>query len=236
MNRSRRTSVRPIEQTILMPGIVEDDRWQAGVQIDWLAIAAAAFFILLAWQLFFKQAGTPDKFSNPENAPHIEPLNLGGSENAERMFGGGSDQVSQGEDGPDPAAIHYPYDDFWISQGPHGAAYGHMAVDLVAGKGSPIKSPLSGVVVDTYLDQYGNTTMILENARYRVTLMHGDYSVAIGQEINLGQVIGRESNKGYTTDIYGNPCWEGDCGFHTHLNVFDKTIGQNVNPLDVLAR
>jgi hypothetical protein len=48
--------------------------------------------------------------------------------------------------------------------------------------------------------------------------------------------VGVESNLGYTTDMAGVPCWGRDCGYHTHLNVFDKRIGGNVNPLELLGR
>lgn len=135
----------------------------------------------------------------------------------------------------DPATIITPYDEYWVSQGPHGYSYGHMAVDLVAGQGTAIKSPIQGVVSANFVDQYGNTWLEIENDRYRVTLLHGDYSVAVGQEVALGQEVGREANNGYTTDIYGNSCAGRDCGYHTHLNVFDRLLEQNVNPLDVLS-
>ena len=37
---------------------------------------------------------------------------------------------------PDSATIVYPYDEYWVTQGPHGMSYGHMAIDLAAGKGA----------------------------------------------------------------------------------------------------
>ena len=135
----------------------------------------------------------------------------------------------------DPAVIIYPYDEYWLTQGPHGMSYGHMAIDLAAGKGTVIKSPIHGRVEASYVDVYGNTTLILENERYQVTLLHGDYTVVPGQEVTLGEPVGTESNNGYTTDMAGRPCQGRDCGHHTHLNVYDKSLGQNVNPLDVLS-
>ena len=62
-------------------------------------------------------------------------------------------------------------------------------------------------------------------------MLHGKYKVAVGDQLELGQMVGRESNLGYTTDINGRPCWNRECGYHTHLNVFDKRIGSNVNPI-----
>jgi hypothetical protein len=127
------------------------------------------------------------------------------------------------------------YDNYTVTQGPHGFSYGHMAIDLSAGKGGIIKSPIHGYVADRYVDQYGNPTLVLENDFYRVTLLHGKYKVEVGEEISLGQMIGRESNLGLTTDLQGRSCRNRDCGYHSHLNIFDKFVGENVNPLEVIS-
>ena len=66
-------------------------------------------------------------------------------------------------------------------------------------------------------------------------MLHGDYSVSVGQQVGLGQAVGVESNLGYTTDMAGVPCWGRDCGYHTHLNIYDKRIGENVNPLELIG-
>ncbi|MCI0522011.1 MAG: peptidoglycan DD-metalloendopeptidase family protein [Chloroflexi bacterium] len=134
----------------------------------------------------------------------------------------------------DPAAFAAPYSEYALTQGPHGYAYGHMAIDLSAGEGAPVFSPIHGAVAERYTDEYGNPTLILENEFYRVTLLHGDYVVSSGEAVSLGQVLGYEDNQGYTTDMQGRPCQNRDCGYHTHLNVFDKRLGENVNPLDLL--
>ncbi|MFL7892825.1 MAG: M23 family metallopeptidase [Anaerolineales bacterium] len=130
--------------------------------------------------------------------------------------------------------ILMPYDQYTLTQGLHGYSYGHMAIDITAGKGSIIKSPIEGVVTDLFTDQYGNPTLVLENEFYRVTLLHGKYKVAKGEKISLGQMVGRESNLGLTTDMQGRSCRNLDCGYHTHLNIFDKRLGENVNPLEVI--
>ena len=65
-------------------------------------------------------------------------------------------------------------------------------------------------------------------------LMHGIYTVAVGDTLRAGQPIGTESNLGNTTDMQGISCRNRDCGYHTHLNVFDKRLGENINPLDLL--
>lgn len=128
-----------------------------------------------------------------------------------------------------------PYSSYVVTQGVHGESYGHMAVDLAA-KGDPtILSPISGLVSGLFTDDYGNPTLVIENELYQVSLLHGQYFVTLGQSVALGEPIGHESNLGYTTDLAGNPCWgRAGCGFHTHLNVFDKRLGMNVNPLDLL--
>lgn len=137
---------------------------------------------------------------------------------------------------PDPTAFIVPYDDYVLTQGPHGFSYGHMAIDLTAGNGAVIKSPISGVVSQLYVDQYNNTTLVIENEVYEVLMLHGNYSVAVGQQVQIGEPVGTESNHGYTKDAYGQLCAGRDCGYHTHLNVFDKRIGSNVNPLDLIGR
>jgi murein DD-endopeptidase MepM/ murein hydrolase activator NlpD len=139
------------------------------------------------------------------------------------------------ENPADPAAFAAPYLSYVITQGPHGASYGHLAIDLAAGEDAAILSPITGVITGHYTDVYGNPTLVIENDIYQVTLLHGKYYVMVGQSVALGESIGSESNQGYTTDMAGNPCWgRSACGFHTHLNVFDKRLGMNVNPLDLL--
>lgn len=134
-----------------------------------------------------------------------------------------------------PTAIVYPYANFTLTQGPHGFSYGHMAIDIAAGKGAAVNSPIEGKVSNLYIDEWGNTTLVIENAKYQVTMLHGNFSVAFGDVVSLGQQVGTEGNNGYTLDMYGNSCRGRDCGYHTHLNVFDKELGTNVNPLEVLS-
>lgn len=129
-----------------------------------------------------------------------------------------------------------PYENYTITQGLHGYSYGHMALDLAAGKGTDIRSPINGTITNKYIDVYGNPTLVIENDNFRVLLLHGVYSVSKGEKIIIGQVVGTESNLGYTTDMQGRSCQGRDCGYHTHLNVFDKNIGTNINPLNLINR
>ena len=133
-------------------------------------------------------------------------------------------------------AFIMPYGDYILTQGPHGMSYGHYAIDLAAGKGEPILSPINGRVKQLYVDGIGNPTLVIENEVYEVTMMHGIYDVVLGQEIQVGEEVGTESNKGNTRDMAGNSCRNRDCGYHTHLNVYDKSAGSNINPLDLLPK
>jgi murein DD-endopeptidase MepM/ murein hydrolase activator NlpD len=135
----------------------------------------------------------------------------------------------------DPLAFAAPYTDYTLTQGLHGQSYGHLAIDLAAGRGTPVLSPIHGVVTENATDQYGNTTITIENEIYRVLILHGDFSAQVGTEVRLGDQIGTESNHGYTMDMAGNLCYGREwCGNHTHLNVFDKRVGANVSPLDLI--
>lgn len=137
---------------------------------------------------------------------------------------------------PPRPAVASPYEEYWVTQGPHGASYGHLAVDLAAGQGATVRSPIDGTVTERYVDVWGNPTLVIENERYRITLLHGEYQVEVGQVVAQGDPVGLESNLGYTLDMQGRSCRNRDCGYHTHLNVFDKQVGQNVNPLDLLGQ
>lgn len=134
----------------------------------------------------------------------------------------------------DHQLIELPYNSYVLTQGPHGASYGHMAIDLAAGKNTTIKSPINGEVSALFVDEYKNPTLIIENDTYIVTMLHGKYNVKAGDKLQIGQPVGRESNLGYTTDMQGRSCKNRNCGYHTHLNIFDKTLNTNVNPLEVL--
>jgi murein DD-endopeptidase MepM/ murein hydrolase activator NlpD len=136
--------------------------------------------------------------------------------------------------GGTPTDFVSPYDDYTLTQGVHGFSYGHMAVDIAAGKGATIYSPIHGEVAEFYIDGIGNPTLVIENEVYRITMLHGDYSVQIGENLTAGESVGTESNLGNTTDMQGNSCRNRNCGYHTHLNIFDKRISTNINPLDLL--
>ena len=186
--------------------------------LDGLSVVALLLLFFMGYQILGSK-------SQPAVALQAEPIII----NPEP----GEDKSSD----VDPTAFSAPYEDYILTQGLHGFSYGHMAIDLASGKNIPILSPIFGVVTALFTDQYGNPTLVIENEVYQVTLLHGNYSVSVGEVVSLGYTIGYESNQGYTTDYAGNPCYGRDgCGFHTHLNVFDKRISSNVNPLDLINR
>jgi hypothetical protein len=219
--------------------IVPDETGQRPpLRIDALAVALLILMIFLAYQLLTDSRREKVSYTEvgeviqESGETAIESVDSSGSqESADNKI----EDMAPASPPIDPSTIIYPYDEYWLTQGLHGMSYGHLAIDLAAGNGSIIKSPIFGTITANTVDQYGNTTLIIENERYMVTMLHGDYSAAVGQSVALGDPVGSESNHGYTTDMFGNSCRGRDCGYHTHLNVFDKSIGQNVNPLDVLA-
>ena len=139
-----------------------------------------------------------------------------------------------GLQGLDIDALAPPYEGYYaVTQGPHGFSYGHAAIDLSAGKGAILLSPVNGIVTQLYTDDLGNTTLVIENDHYQATMLHGIYTVTVGDIVKLGQPVGQESNQGNTVDALGNSCRGRDCGYHVHLNVYDKILGANINPLQL---
>jgi murein DD-endopeptidase MepM/ murein hydrolase activator NlpD len=181
-----------------------------GPRVDIVALAALIFALFLVSNLLFRRAGSPTPAEKSAKS-EVSPVT-------------------------DPAAITAPYDHYTLTQGPHGASYGQMAIDIAAGKGKTIKSPINGEITRLFTDRYGNPTLVIENKFYKVTLLHGKYNVTVGERVKIGQPIGKESNKGNTTNMQGNPCKQRNCGYHTHLNIFDKRLSRNVNPLKLLDK
>ncbi len=133
-------------------------------------------------------------------------------------------------------AVSSPYPQYTLTQGPHGQSYGQLAIDIAAGRGEPILSPINGQISERYIDEYNSPTLVIENEVYIVTFLHGDYSAQVGDTLKMGDPIGIESNKGYTMDMQGNLCYEREyCGNHSHLNIYDKRQQANVNPLNLIS-
>jgi murein DD-endopeptidase MepM/ murein hydrolase activator NlpD len=129
-----------------------------------------------------------------------------------------------------------PYIFFQVNQGAHAGGgwwYGRLAVDIGNGRGTPLYSPINGWVSEAGADEFGSTYIVLENSRWRVLMMHGDYSVSLGEVVQAGQQVGTESNNGFTRSPEGEVCnGAPGCGEHTHLAVWDN--GVEVDPLELL--
>ncbi len=186
-------------------------------RVDGFGILALAFLLFLGFQIF-----TDQNVAQPVLA--MEEANLVTADSF----------IIQTPEPIDYSVIGQPYEDYQLTQGPHGFSYGHSAIDISAGEGAEILSPIYGTVTANYTDELGNPTLILENEVWQLTLMHGDYIVNAGDSVSMGQSIGYESNLGNTIDVLGRSCRGRKCGYHTHLNIYDKRLGTNINPLDVL--
>jgi murein DD-endopeptidase MepM/ murein hydrolase activator NlpD len=203
-------------------------------RIDGITLVAA-LMIIFGFIVIYRDLHSTNELTslNERFVGNHETTNKDQLQIADEEIGSGRQPVTE----PDlDRIVSAPYDEYTLTQGVHGASYGHMAIDLSAGKGAIIKSPIQGYVSDLFTDQYGNPILVIENDLYRVTMLHGKYKVSIGDQIQLGQMLGRESNLGLTTDMLGNSCQGRPCGYHTHLNIFDKRLGRNVNPLDLLNK
>jgi murein DD-endopeptidase MepM/ murein hydrolase activator NlpD len=211
-------------------------------RLDALTLVGVGFIVLIVFNVLSDRgwfSGVKEVFNQPlivsADASELDQKTAALSDDLQ--VDTPSDQVfTQPVYTDDPDALAWPYEKYYLTQGPHGMSYGHMAIDLSAGKGATILSPINGEVSQLFVDQYGNPTLILENSRYKILMLHGIYTVQVGERVAIGQPVGTESNIGYTLDANGRLCTGRDCGYHTHLNIYDKQLGQNVNPLEVLPR
>lgn len=206
------------------------------IRIDSMTIVAAALLAFMGFNVLSDRG----VFAAPPAAqgvvePTVEPAAAPSQETPETAGTGqgGAQEAPAAEIEAD--AIAWPYEAFAVTQGPHGFSYGHMAVDITAGKEAPIHSPINGMVSALFIDEWGNPSLIIENARYKIEMLHGNFSVHTGEMVSLGQPVGTESNQGNTVDAAGRSCRGRDCGYHTHLNVFDKQLGANVNPFEAIG-
>jgi murein DD-endopeptidase MepM/ murein hydrolase activator NlpD len=208
------------------------DNFFSRIRIDGLGLVGIALIIFMLFNILgdlfgesFLQAGVQQGASAEESALTTQsPASPGDT-------GKGLFPFSLAEQ----ELIAPPYDRYYLTQGPHGFDYGHSAIDISAGEGAQVLSPINGVVTALFIDDLGNTWLILENEIYQVSILHGIFSVEEGQQVALGQVVGAESNQGNTYDAQGRSCRGRDCGYHTHLNVLDKRLSANVNPLDLFT-
>jgi murein DD-endopeptidase MepM/ murein hydrolase activator NlpD len=206
-------------------------------QPDVMAIVALGFFLFLIQNALRDKGVNVFGGANPDQV--AQSSRVSGPNNAAIAKGLASPPDSTDNqpvnNNLDQNIIASPYDHFILTQGLHGQMYSQLAIDIAAGKGTVIKSPINGQVAALYVDDLGNTTLILENDRYVVTLLHGLFTVSVGEAVTIGQPVGTESNQGNTVDAYGRSCRGRDCGYHLHINVYDKQLGANLNPLDLFT-
>lgn len=209
----------------------EDEIYSPPAQIDVLGLATLLLIGFMALRVIGDLIGaSPQQVAAAAGAPAQEAEAPAEEASASRQPKERKEKDSQAG----PQALRLPYDDYVLTQGPHGQSYGHAALDLAAGKGAKIKSPITGRVTQLYVDGIGNPTLVIENEAYIVTMLHGDYTVEAGDKVKIGQVVGYESNQGNTRDMQGNSCRGRDCGYHTHINIYDKQAGENVNLMNLL--
>ncbi len=208
------------------------------IRLDGMTLAGVAVLMLFAVNIVRGWAGEGDPTAAPTNAEGTPVAVMTAVPESMPPTAVASDPATiAGDPTADPAwhaAIALPYDEYFLTQGIHGYSYGHAAIDIAAGNGATIKSIINGFVTGLGYDQWGNTFIQIENDNYVVLYMHGLYSPVIGDSVAAGQPIGTESNIGYTLDWAGNLCAGRDCGYHTHLNVFDKRVGANIDPLTLI--
>ena len=202
-----------------------------GIRLDGLAVAALIIVGFLILQSIIDRSGDQVE---PQDVATVKDVEVSATQSAQSNEDKTTPPLPPVQI-PDFSAIAYPYDEYWVTQGPHGFSYGHMAIDIAAGKGEPILSPITGAVTELFTDGIGNTVLVIENEQYAVTMLHGEYSVGTGDQVTAGFKIGVESNIGNTFDMQGRSCHGRDCGYHTHLNVYDKKSGSNVDPLELIG-
>jgi murein DD-endopeptidase MepM/ murein hydrolase activator NlpD len=133
-------------------------------------------------------------------------------------------------------ALPYTPGTFVVTQGEHGASYNHAAVDLAGGANTLVIAPINGVVTVNETNDIGNTVLQIEGDGFVAELLHGNWDIAVGTVVSIGDPVGTEANHGYTFDMNGNKCGTGsDCGYHTHFNLVDKTTGQSVYPKELIG-
>ncbi len=116
------------------------------------------------------------------------------------------------------------------------------AIDLGVGKNTPLYSPISGIVTFSGIDRidtWNNTILTIENSYYTVLMLHGNYAARAGTVVKKGDFIGTEGNNGYVLSggvVCSTAPYLSDCGYHTHINVWDKRLGFSVNILNLVSQ
>ena len=137
-------------------------------QVDSMAVVSVAFLLFMLFSIVQDaQSSRPALVavasSSEELVPAVVQPAVVQNEAVENL-----PDVSQETDlnEMDIDALAAPYESYAVTQGPHGFSYGHAAIDLSAGKGAVILSPINGIVTQLFIDDLGNTTLVIENDHY----------------------------------------------------------------------
>lgn len=102
----------------------------------------------------------------------------------------------------------------------------HDGIDLLAEAGSDVKSMTSGTVTDIYSDPLWGNCVVIDHGETVVGCYYGlspEISVAVGDSVGAGEVIGKVGN---TADI------ESDMGPHLHFAL--KFEGSWIDPVSYI--
>jgi len=100
----------------------------------------------------------------------------------------------------------------------------HNGIDIAAPMGTPVKTPLDGIVLKTYWDRASGSVIILKHdGGYRTDFRHlSKILVKEGQSVRRGDIIGEVGKTGWRTT-----------GAHLHFGVMKD--GKYVDPLNLLS-
>ncbi len=121
-------------------------------------------------------------------------------------------------------------------------AHFHTGIDLAVAYGSPVISPVNGVVVanvpggQTNITNgvdttgYGNAIVVQSGDLYLLFAHLSSEQVQVGSIIQVGSLLGAVGNTG---NVYPPPGTNGNpyAGTHLHFGVYDSTYGSWVDPL-----
>lgn len=105
---------------------------------------------------------------------------------------------------------------------------GYKGVDIAGGCGTPLYAPFGGTIEYQGLDGYNhlgvwpqNTMLVLTNGLSKLTLLHGDYVVKVGQQVDYGDLLGYEASKGWSTGCHSHVVFQ-----HGGITLNPLTVGQ----------
>ena len=108
-----------------------------------------------------------------------------------------------------------------------GQPQSHAGVDIPAGKGTPIKAPISGKVTQaTPESPVCGGTIAISNGKIQHRFCHcSNIDVQVGQEVSQGDIVGRTGGK------KGDPGAGRSTGPHLHWEKKNLVTGQLMNPV-----